>query len=208
MKIEIKGTFTRLVEDASLIQNALRPYPVEFIFDEFWDGFVKTALFEAGGASIAVVLDDDKCTLPAECLKRAGVRLQVAVYGVKGEERISTGWCITGMILYKADLGLGQGSSAGGGTPIPDDVYEQIMAAIGDLEAAGFGGKTLAEIFREIKDSICGTATDAEVDDALNGIFGQSSGLPEIPGGSEPSDNTATDEEVDDILDAVFGKKP
>lgn len=206
MKIEIKGSFTRLVEDASLIQNATSPYPVEFVFDEAWDGFVKTALFEAGGASIAVVLEDDKCTVPAECLKRAGVRLQVAVYGVKGEERISTGWCITGMILYKASLGFGQGSG-GGGSPLPDDVYDQIMAAIGDLKAAGFEGKTLAEIFREIKDSICGTATDTEVDDALDGIFGQPSGTPGVPGEESPG-NTATDEEVDDILDAVFGKKP
>lgn len=168
MKIEINGTSTRLVGDASLIQNSASPYDVEFIFNDDWNGYAKTALFEAGSASIAVVLTDDKCTIPAECLKKAGVRLQVMVYGVRGSERISTGWCVTSMILHKASLGLG----SGGGSVLPDDAYEQIMAAIGDLSAAGFEGKTLAEIFKEIKDSACGTATDEEVSDVLNTAFG------------------------------------
>lgn len=207
MKIEIKGQFTRLVEDASLVQNSTTPYSVEFTFDEAWDGFAKTALFEAGGASIAVVLMDDKCVIPSECLKKAGVRLQIAVYGVRGDERISTsGWCVTGMILYKANLGFGQG--CGGGTSVPDDIYEQIMAAIGDLSAAGFEGMTLAEVFQEIKNSVCGTATDEEVSEALDDAFGQKYDPPENPGGQEGANNTATDKEVVDILDDVFGKKP
>lgn len=203
MKIAIKGSFTRLVGDASLVQNSNTPYTVEFTFDDAWEGFAKTALFEAGGASIAVVLSDDRCTIPAECLKRAGVRLQVAVVGTKEGRRISTGWCVTGMILHKATLGLGHG---GGGTILPDDAYEQIMAAIGDLSAAGFEGKTLAEVFREIKDSVCETATDQEVDAALDVAFGETYVPPDSPGGPEVPGNIATDEEVGDILDEVFGK--
>ena len=201
MKIEINGSCTRLVEDASLIQNSASPYSVEFTFNEDWDGFTKTALFEAGAASIAVVLTDDKCTIPAECLKRAGIRLQVMVYGVRGSERITSGWCVTSMILHKAGLGLG----SGGSSVLPDDAYEQIMAAIGDLSAAGFEGKTLAEIFKEIKDSACGTATDEEVGDVLNTTFGTQTSLPNIPEVEEPS-NTATDKEARDVLDDVFGK--
>lgn len=49
MKIAIKSCFTTLVEDTTLIQNAAMPYPVEFAFSKDWDGFAKTALFEAGG---------------------------------------------------------------------------------------------------------------------------------------------------------------
>lgn len=48
MKIAIKSCFTTLVEDTTLIQNAATPYPVEFAFSKDWDGFAKTALFEAG----------------------------------------------------------------------------------------------------------------------------------------------------------------
>lgn len=199
MKIEINGTSTRLVEDASLIQNSAGPYDVEFVFNKDWDGFTKTALFEASSASIAVVLTDDKCTIPAECLKRAGVRLQVMVYGVRGDERISTGWCVTSMILHKASLGLG----SGGSSVLPNDAYEQIMAAIGDLSAAGFEGKTLAEVFKEIKNSVCETATDEEVSDALNTAFGTKTDPSEQP--EELPSNTATDKEVSDLLDDVFG---
>ena len=200
MKIEIKGASTRLVEDSSLIQNSAKQYPVEFTFDEAWDGFAKTALFEAGGASIAVVLTDDRCVIPAECLKRGGVRLKVMVYGVKGTERISTGWCTTSVILHKASLGFG----SGGGPTLPDDVYDQIMAIIGDLDAAGFEGKTLAEVFKEILGSVCETATYEEVGDALDSAFGESSGPSNPP--EERPENTATDKEVSDILDDVFGR--
>ena len=62
MKIAIKSCFTTLVEDTTLIQNAATPYPVEFAFGKDWDGFAKTALFEAGGVSMAVVLSEDNVT--------------------------------------------------------------------------------------------------------------------------------------------------
>lgn len=62
MKIAIKSCFTTLVEDTTLIQNAATPYPVEFAFSKDWDGFAKTALFEAGGVSMAVVLSADNVT--------------------------------------------------------------------------------------------------------------------------------------------------
>lgn len=75
MKIAIKSCFTTLVEDTTLIQNAATPYPVEFAFSKDWDGFAKTALFEAGGVSMAVVLSEDKCDIPGECLKKGGIPL-------------------------------------------------------------------------------------------------------------------------------------
>lgn len=62
LKIAIKSCFTTLVEDTTLIQNAATPYPVEFAFSKDWDGFAKTALFEAGGVSMAVVLSEDNVT--------------------------------------------------------------------------------------------------------------------------------------------------
>ena len=70
--------------------------------------------------------------------------------------------------------------------------------------AAGFEGKTLAEVFKEIKESVCETATDEEVGSMLNGAFGQSSGGTTDPGEETPG-NTATDDEVADILKDVFG---
>ncbi len=201
MKINVMDTWAVMVEDDTLRQNATKTYDVEFNFDQSWDGYSRTAIFEAGPASVIVALTEDRCTIPAECLKHASVKLKVGVYGVKGEERKGTAWCIASTIIPDAALGLG---NPGSGTPTPDDVYSEIMAAIGDLSAAGFEGKTLAEVFKEIKESVAETATDEEVDSVLDDAFGG-------PGGStgpvEPEDptNTATDEEVGNILDDVFG---
>lgn len=111
LKIAIKSCFTTLVEDTTLIQNAATPYPVEFAFSKDWDGFAKTALFEAGGVSMAVVLSEDKCDIPGECLKKGGIPLKIAVYGVKGEERKSTGWHVTSKILFPANISVGTGGS-------------------------------------------------------------------------------------------------
>lgn len=202
MKIDIKDKWAILVKDDTLRQNSKKTYEAEFVFDESWNGFSKTAIFEAGPASVIIALTEDRCTIPAECLKHGSVKLKIGVYGVNGEVRKATVWCETSMIIPDASIGMGSSS----GTPLPDDVYSEIMAAIGDLSAAGFEGKTLAEVFREIKDSVCETATDQEVDAALDAAFGEayvppdSSGEPEVPG------NTATDEEVGGILDEVFGK--
>lgn len=135
MKIAIKSCFTTLVEDTTLIQNAATPYPVEFAFSKDWDGFAKTALFEAGGVSMAVVLSEDKCDIPGECLKKGGIPLKIAVYGIKGEERKSTGWHVTSKILFPANISIGTGGS---GDPMGDEAYKQIMGIIGDPSTAGF----------------------------------------------------------------------
>lgn len=197
MKIEINGSFIRLVEDASLIQDTPVPCVVKFIFDESWEGFSKTALFKTDESALPRELVDDQCVIPAECLKKAGIRIRVNVVGTKGPEQISTGWCATGMIMHRISLGSGQG----GPPALPDDVYEQIMAVVGDLSAAGFEGKTLSQIIIELRNNISGTATDREVEEMLELIFGCSSSAPLLPG------NTATDEEVDAVLNEVFGKK-
>lgn len=205
MKIVVEENYSMLVVDDSLIQNSSKPYTVEFVFSAGWDGFSKTAIFEAGPASVIVALTDNRCTIPAECLKRGSVKLKIGIYGVNGDKRKGTVWCSTSMIIPDVSIGF---SSASSRPPTSDDLYDEIMAAIGDLSAAGFEGKTLAEVFKEIKDSACGTATDEEVDDVLNTAFGQKPDLPENPGETEGADNTATDKEVDDILDEVFGKQP
>ena len=199
MKIDILDTWAVIVEDDTLRQNSTKTYEVEFNFAEIWDGYSKTAIFEAGPASVIVALTEDRCTIPAECLKHGSVKLKVGVYGVKGEERKGTVWCVGSMIIPDATMNMG------GSSPSPDDIYSEIMAAIGDLAAAGFEGKTLAEVFKEIKDSACETATDEEVGSMLNGTFG-SPGSPSDP--EEGPDNTATDKEVEDILNDVFGKQP
>lgn len=199
MKIEIKDRWAIMVKDDTLRQNSPKPYEVELVFDKSWDGFSKTAIFEAGSASVIVALAQDHCTIPEECLKHGSVKLKIGVYGVNGNIRKGTVWCETSMIIPDSSIDIGFSKPS-----IPDDIYSEIMAAIGDLSAAGFEGKTLAEVFKEIKENTCDTATDEEVGSMLNGAFGSSSGGTTNPGEETP-ENTATDDEVADILTDVFG---
>ena len=204
MKIDVKDNWAAIIKDDTLQQNSSKTYWVEFDFDKSWEGYSRTVIFEAGPANVVVVLkeysdEENRCPIPKECLKYGGVKLKIGIYGVKGEEHKAIVGYLTSMIISDGGLNLG-GSS---GTLIPDEVYSEIMAAIGDLNAAGFEGKTLAEVFREIRDHVCETATDEEVKDALNTTFGTKTDPSEFP--EERPDNTATDKEVSDILKDVFG---
>ena len=60
---------------------------------------------------IHILLSEDKCDIPGECLKKGGIPLKIAVYGVKGEERKSTGWHVTSKILFPANISVGTGGS-------------------------------------------------------------------------------------------------
>lgn len=202
MIIEVTEHWAHMIKDDTLRQNSKKAYEVVFNFDKSWDGFTKTAIFEAGPASVIVALTEDRCTIPAECLKYGSVKLKIGLYGVNGEKRKATLWCLTSMVV--PDIGIGTGSSSP--PQRPDDVYTEIMAAIGDLSAAGFEGKTLAEIFREIRDNACcESATDEEVREVLSSTFGMGTDHPGTPDVG-CSDNTATDKEVIDILNDVFGR--
>lgn len=78
MEIAVKATYAHLVKDESLVQNSDKLYIVEFRFDQSWDGLCQIrAVFEAGGVQQPpVALTDDRCIIPAECLKRAGINHQ------------------------------------------------------------------------------------------------------------------------------------
>lgn len=47
MEIAVKATYAHLVKDESLVQNSDKLYIVEFHFDQSWDGYAKSAVFEA-----------------------------------------------------------------------------------------------------------------------------------------------------------------
>lgn len=172
MKIAVGKKCATLVQDDTLIENSEKLYIVEFAFDESWDGFAKTVIFKAGSVIVTAELTEDRYIIPSKCLEQAGVYLQIGVSGEKDGESKPTVWCIGSRILYRAKL-------------------DQITPGVsGDVSAQ------VIEIIRSM------TATDEEVQEAIDDAFGSSS-----PGGSdeESPDNTATDEEVEDMIQDVFG---
>lgn len=206
MKIDVMDNWAVITKDDTLQQNSSRTYWVEFNFDKSWEGYSRTVIFEAGSANVVVVLkeyseEENRCPIPKECLKYGGVNLKIGIYGVKGDDHKAIVGYLTSMIISDGGLNLGGSSS---GTTLPDEVYSEIMAAIGDLSAAGFEGMTLAEVFREVRDHVCETATDEEVNEVLDMTFSTKTTTSENPDEELPS-NTATDKEVSDLLDDIFG---
>lgn len=64
MEIAVKAKSAHLIKDESLVQNSEKLYIVEFAFDQSWDGYTKSAIFEAGGVQQSpVALTDNRCTL-------------------------------------------------------------------------------------------------------------------------------------------------
>ena len=179
LEIAVKETHAHLIKDDSLVQNSKKIYIVEFTFDQSWDGFTKTAIFEAGGVQQPpVALTDDRCIIPAECLKQAGVNLRIGVQGVNGAEQKDTIWCLTSRIMYAVDA-------------------EQLIPPS--------GGDVKAQILEVIREN---TATDEEAQEAINDAFASEWVPPDDPDDPEYPGNTATDDEVEEVLDDVFGDEP
>lgn len=184
MEIAVKSKSAHLVKDESLVQNAEKLYIVEFTFDKSWDGYTKTALFEAGGVQQPpVALTDNRCIIPAECLKRAGVNLRIGVYGVKDGIQRDTVWCLTSRIMYATEP-------------------SELIPPVGPVTP---GGDVTAQILEVIREN---TATDEEVREALDDAFQSDWIPPDNPDDPEAPDNTATDEEVEEVLDDVYGDEP
>lgn len=183
MEITVKEQTISVTKDDTLIQKSKKTYAVFFVFDESWDGFVKTAHFQAGSVSSSVALTDDKCDIPAECLKDAGIILQVFVHGVKDSEEKSTPWCLTSRILYETviDIPTSQQCHCSGTTTpstpsTPSDEAERLCndfaEILSDYSEDDLKDKSLADIMGEVCDDIGATATDEEVADVLNDVWG------------------------------------
>ncbi|MBQ8910731.1 MAG: hypothetical protein IJY91_06815 [Oscillospiraceae bacterium] len=79
--------------------------PVEFIFDDAWEGLSKTAVFRANGRTIDRIDVKDSAAVPWELLKNPGCRLWAGVYGTNfdGSLQIPTIWADLGIIQPGAD---------------------------------------------------------------------------------------------------------
>lgn len=174
MKIAVGKTCAALVTDDTLVEDSEKLYIVEFVFDKSWDGFTKTVTFKAGDVVKTAELTEDRYIIPAICLEQPGVYLKIGVSGEKDGESKPVVWCLGSRILYKTRIDQITPSVSG-------DVTAQILAVIQS-----------------------NTATDEEVQAAINDAFGSSSGDSE----EEAPSNTATDQEVEDLLNDVFGEQP
>lgn len=178
MEITVIKQTIAMSRDETLIEKSQKTYSVSFVFDESWDGFTKTAHFQAGSVSSSVALVDDKCTIPAKCLENAGVILKVLVEGVKDGEERSTPWCLTSRILYETTIDVPNGSSHQCPTTPTEPTGEvgrlcnDFAGVLEEYPEEDLKGKSLSEVMGEVCDDVGLTATDAEVMAALNDVWG------------------------------------
>ena len=99
-------------------------YKATFVFDEEWNGHIKTARFIHSGQCVEVILENDMCDIPLELLKSGC--LKVGVYS----DVMTTTPC---EVYIKASI-----KQENGTTPDPTpDVYAQIIAMLEEIEVQG-----------------------------------------------------------------------
>lgn len=105
-----------------------------FVFDEAWDGLVKTAVFVGGDTQLDVTESawvDNVCVIPHECLAEEGTELKVGVYGANtdGSIVIPTVYASLGTVRKGAD----PGNAAGCDPTLP--VWQQLEGLLSELSA-------------------------------------------------------------------------
>ena len=134
MKLQVIGQMIAFTERETLVSGTVKKYRAEFVFDDSWEGYTKTAVFRADSfgsiTSREVLLAGDACQVPHECLI-AGALLRVGVYGISGD--------ITTPTIYTQEpIGIARGAEPAESTQDPTPgVYQQIINII---EAGAIAG--------------------------------------------------------------------
>ena len=127
MKLQVIGQMIAFTERETLVSGTVNKYRAEFVFDDSWEGYTKTAVFRADSfgsiTSREVLLAGDACQVPHECLI-AGALLRVGVYGISGD--------ITTPTIYTQEpIGVARGAEPAESTQDPTPgVYQQIINII------------------------------------------------------------------------------
>lgn len=97
----------------------------QFEFDEFWEGFAKTAVFYREiKQPYQVVLKDDICNIPSEVMLTEG-RIYIGVFGVK-DDKVKT----SEVVYYD----IGTGVMTFGTIPEPsEEIWQQILNELTDI---------------------------------------------------------------------------
>ena len=129
IKITVTGSNARVTEKP-VITSGTVGLPVEFTFDEAWEGLSKTAVFRAGSRSYPVSCEQNAAAVPWEVLEKPGIGLYIGVFGTDptGAVGIPTVWVLVDTVH--------QGTTVPDATPTEatPSVYDQILAAANEAE--------------------------------------------------------------------------
>ena len=176
-----------VLQKGIITSGSINVYEVKFQFDSSWDDLERIAVFRVGKKSVSVALDDtNTCKIPWECVceNDIGKEVLVGVYGTVGTTVVlPTVWAGLGNLKEGCSLG----STALPATPsiaeqilaqvlsARDEVFAAIRANGGIIPDAGVDDGEPEPDTGNTEDEPTGdgdVATDDEVNDALDGIFG------------------------------------
>lgn len=107
--INVRGNIISVQETEPITSGSVNVYQCQFVFDDSWEGFFRSAVFRVGSMVRTVPLDpDDMCELPWELLvkKNIGLPVEVSVYGAKDEtEILPTIWDKMGRVRSGSEPG-------------------------------------------------------------------------------------------------------
>ena len=106
IKIEVTGNIARVTQKPTKLTSGTVGLPVEFTFDEQWDGLKKVAVFRAGDIKKTLDIPDGETTVPWEVMDQPKVWLSTGVYGINddGTVVIPTIWANVSVIRSGVDL--------------------------------------------------------------------------------------------------------
>ncbi len=155
-----------------ITSGAVNVLKVKFQFDADWAGMSRWAVFRVGSVRKCIELDDsNQCCIPWECLREndIGSGLDAGAYGMIGDTIVMpTVWCRLGTIMEGVKLGDAV-------LPATPSAAEQILSQMLAIRDEILGVTPPEEDDPEPEPEEPGdddVATDEEVNDALDDIFG------------------------------------
>lgn len=134
--VGVDKVITKVMQREDMTSGSVNIYTVYFEFSDEWEDIEKTAVFKSNKKGpVHVLLEtNNECVIPWEILTDPGAKIEVGVYGMKGDAIvIPTTWASLGTVL----LGVTTGAPPKDPTP---SVYQQILTLISNGGGGGDGG--------------------------------------------------------------------
>lgn len=132
IKIDVTGNIAKVTEKPRRITSGTIGLPVEFTFDDQWDGLKKVAVFRTGAMQRSDELNGLCAVVPWEILAHEGYMLSIGVFGANedGTTAIPTIWTNVSVIQTGA---VPDGASPGKPTPPVWQRIEDEVKRIGEV---------------------------------------------------------------------------
>lgn len=129
IKIDVIGNVARVIERPARITSGTVGLPIEFTFDEQWEGLNKTAVFRGSGITKIVEELESATIVPWEVLKKPNTYLHVGVYGTNsdGTVVIATIWAN----VHGVCKGVNPDGDVSTDPTLP--VWQKLLNEVGDL---------------------------------------------------------------------------